>query len=589
VQASFDEVVAEIQAYIEGNAYNIVDWERGEDEESIIVVNPNFSFRKYFLSGEVQSLRFIVNRREQDIQVRIYQFFDNAHEKEYWAIKQKMLQVITVCCVAGLLGGIFDLIALVSLYVPILVHLKEYFQNSADETFDKLFDGMMLKTRGEDVIIAHGSRPFMFTSVFGINCLYSLIILGISSIASATFLVSTILLFLLNMLTVYLVCVLTFTRVHHAYLPLVFFSFFAGLLVFLMNFVSLSTFVAYPNLDGPRSLHIYKVWGAWLSFIGIFLWRFYDLVNDIGRIELRRGKAVKSYLDMSSEERRNIPYVRGVIFGMWLGVSFFSLIGVMISAYSFIAVVVRLFGGKMLSQYPLIVLALMASSAVPVLCVWVVYLRAQINAIKTYSTNHFSGIDEHTKKEMLLICDRLKCSLPIINLTDDKAQPKIENKFFNTPVLRIPGELLKELNHEEIVAVMAHELYHVKYHHKKFIMWRNISMLTLFGSDFAAFFFKSIEHEYDADKFAFNYVEEVYGKGKGMSMVSAIKTIDKFPWSGNGASAEAFVPSFRVDKKQLNNFYDKFKHCMRLYLGNQDMSYFHPPTKRREEFLQSLC
>lgn len=213
-------------------------------------------------------------------------------------------------------------------------------------------------------------------------------------------------------------------------------------------------------------------------------------------------------------------------------------------------------------------------------------LIKDINRIRTQEKVPFNVIETINS-----VCLEMRIKCPIL-LIDDNVQLETQYILGVGMVLWLPKKTLKRLKYEHLVAIFAHEMYHVKKHNFIFSMLCELSEWTLFGKGFLVFSLNTHQIEYDADAFAVKYLKAHNLSKDALSKALHIISIESFiERDKSGARGLRFLlintERERPDERKIS-FTDKLNIFLRFYYGDAVLTYLHPTIEQRNQNMEQL-
>lgn len=218
--------------------------------------------------------------------------------------------------------------------------------------------------------------------------------------------------------------------------------------------------------------------------------------------------------------------------------------------------------------------------AFPLIGFWAVLAQRKIQEVmQIVKLRNNPGVPERIAGMLTDICDFAGISNPIFVI--DKSDSIAANAKFIFPhgfVLRITKKAAEELSPDELEALLAHEIFHIKKHGLPFAILNFLSEWTVFGGGFLNLSQNSKEMEFGADRFA---VEWLGSKGRGkdilvglLDRVSIVNSIGGLAYS---QGAMNFIHPDEPGGQSMHKFIDQ------LFFGDIILSYLHPTINERIE------
>lgn len=219
--------------------------------------------------------------------------------------------------------------------------------------------------------------------------------------------------------------------------------------------------------------------------------------------------------------------------------------------------------------------------AFPIIGFWAVLAQRKIQEImQVVKLRNNSSIPEWIAGRLTHICDFARISKPIIVI--DQSDSIAANAKFIFPlgfVLRLTKKATEGLSPDELETLLAHEIFHIKRHSLPFAILNFLSEWTIFGSGFLNLAQNSKEMEYDADRFA---VEWLGSKGKGKDiLVGLLDKVSIVNSIGGLAYSKGAMNFIRTNHEPGGQSIHKF--IDQLFFGDIVLSYLHPTINERIE------
>jgi len=161
-------------------------------------------------------------------------------------------------------------------------------------------------------------------------------------------------------------------------------------------------------------------------------------------------------------------------------------------------------------------------------------------------------------------------------------------------ILTITDKTAEFLNEQELEALLAHEIGHIKKHAHIYTFLNFFSEWTLFGKGFLTAVLDSRQTEYDADDFCLKWLNE-----RGMSKKVLIDLLNKtltinsvFKYVAQSSSLLAFNEAeISHDRADYENpgLKEKLKLLYEFYFGDLILSYVHPTIEERVRRIEALA
>jgi Zn-dependent protease with chaperone function len=189
------------------------------------------------------------------------------------------------------------------------------------------------------------------------------------------------------------------------------------------------------------------------------------------------------------------------------------------------------------------------------------------------------------------ICSSLGIRHPVLAISDEPViTGSIKSIFPIGIVLKVSKNTIEMLGRDELTAMIAHEMSHLKKHSLIYSFLDFLSEWTFFGKGFLAIITNSKETEFEADRFACKWLES-NGYDK-MVLISALqKSVVASAMLGYLAPSDSIMAfSGREITEPGNNisFAKRMRLCYELYFGDLVLSYIHPSIEERIKRIEGL-
>jgi hypothetical protein len=225
----------------------------------------------------------------------------------------------------------------------------------------------------------------------------------------------------------------------------------------------------------------------------------------------------------------------------------------------------------------------------------------EYSLLKNHPGKH-KRIENYLKEVVKDICKTANISIPVIRVTNssDLNPRTIYLGFpFYKNILIVPKGVWLELHNieEELNALLAHEIWHIKKHTltRKFLCF--LSDYSFFGNGFLALLQNSYQVEKEADDFAIRWLLEKHQNKYNVvhSLRSLLERIDEIIWrntllqSSNSYNfAKLKDPLYRDEiltkydsAQKIERLKINLRILYQMYFGNVILSYFHPSNEQR--------
>lgn len=236
------------------------------------------------------------------------------------------------------------------------------------------------------------------------------------------------------------------------------------------------------------------------------------------------------------------------------------------------------------------------------------WLRRAFNGFNLLIRTENNNLKVPIEQLVRPVCYYANIGMPIVRIIKFHKNVHAGTSFIGFPVfqnvLLVSDNIFRQFDEEEIVTLLAHEIGHMKKHTLLYRVQCAVSDLSFAGSGFLNILSSSFKIEYEADKFAVEYL-----KSKGndasclISLLEGIRDREKtesikeaFSISSSGSLNFAFA---RYDDYRENMIiiYDSSSFLKRLLIsynlfyqmcfGDEVLSYFHPPIEERIKRIKS--
>lgn len=154
---------------------------------------------------------------------------------------------------------------------------------------------------------------------------------------------------------------------------------------------------------------------------------------------------------------------------------------------------------------------------------------------------------------------------------------------FSYPIIVMTKRAIDTLTAQELSAVLAHEIWHVKKHSMRYAILNWFSKTSLFGNGFHTLAISTMEYEFEADAFAVQYL-----RSAGISHEALVAALVKFSTDRQQSRALAFSNSALYltsteleNEKERVGFLGNLRWLFEIYFGDLIISYIHPTLDER--------
>jgi Zn-dependent protease with chaperone function len=251
---------------------------------------------------------------------------------------------------------------------------------------------------------------------------------------------------------------------------------------------------------------------------------------------------------------------------------------------------------------------LMIIYTLPILTVFFFVLRKNLKSmIEGYSllkeqSGKYETIENQLTETIKEMCKSVDVTVPIIRMIDS-SDINAETKYLGFPIFKnilvISEGTWNELydNEDELSAILAHEVWHIKNHTltRKFLCF--LSDYSLFGNGFLTLLQNSFQLEKEADDFAVKWLTKNHkDENKAISSLrSLLEKIEEINWKNTFFQSttslnfamlrddtyrnellKLYDSSLRIERLKIN-----LKLLYQMYFGEEILSYFHPSISQR--------
>lgn len=199
------------------------------------------------------------------------------------------------------------------------------------------------------------------------------------------------------------------------------------------------------------------------------------------------------------------------------------------------------------------------------------------------------------RQKILEICSSSKIKPPSVIIKDSPlVSSNVMQVFLTGDVLMITSKTLEVLNEQELEALLAHEVRHLRTHSFMYNFLDFLSEWTLFGKGFLAVILNTKQLEFEADDFALDWL-----KRRGESKHTLINLLNKILIANSMYKYMAYSNSLlafddmeisEVNSKGKNfTFRESLKLLYELYFGDLIISYVHPTVEERIERIEAIA
>jgi len=226
-------------------------------------------------------------------------------------------------------------------------------------------------------------------------------------------------------------------------------------------------------------------------------------------------------------------------------------------------------------------------------------VNGYLNDMRELKTHARVGDDNINK--ILSICrrisDKLEMGTPPVVIISSKAFFVVTKTVGISHIKSyiLISEQCTRLKNAELEGILAHELYHIKYHSTIWHVLNLLSDFTLFGNGFLVVLINSYQNELKSDAFAVEYLKE---NNMGVSnYIDALRimTISKSLYEVKDIGLKIVDKTKNIKKEidarkrsLLNRIKNRIEILIGFYFGNEIISYIHPTLEERIEIIKTL-
>ncbi len=189
------------------------------------------------------------------------------------------------------------------------------------------------------------------------------------------------------------------------------------------------------------------------------------------------------------------------------------------------------------------------------------------------------------------ICNSLGIRHPVLVISDEPViTGSIKSVFPIGIVFKVSKNTIEMLSKDELAGMIAHEMAHLKRHSLMYSSLDFLSEWTFFGKGFLAIVTNSKEAEFEADRFACNWLRS-NGHDKKVLISALQKSVVANAMLGYLApsnSIMAFSGGKITESSHDITFVERMKLCYELYFGDLVLSYVHPGIEERIKRIEGL-
>ncbi len=249
----------------------------------------------------------------------------------------------------------------------------------------------------------------------------------------------------------------------------------------------------------------------------------------------------------------------------------------------------------------------------PMITALVIVLGKNIRTIiKEYllvkkQSNRYVKIEEEISDKLESMCKSVNVALPIVRVFDS-SDINADTKYLGFPFFKnivvIKKDIYDDLHffEDELEALLAHEIWHIKRHTLIRKLLCSLSDYSLFGNGFLALLQNSYQVEGDADDFAVNWlIKKSNDREKAVYFLkSLIERLDEIDWKTTVTRLTGSYHFFKINEPSyrdkmiseydnasgLDRVLKNLRILYEMYFGTAILSYFHPSSKQRISWVE---
>lgn len=231
--------------------------------------------------------------------------------------------------------------------------------------------------------------------------------------------------------------------------------------------------------------------------------------------------------------------------------------------------------GHLMFISKLIILAL----ALPLMAM---ILRSALNVIYNMINNFYYFMSSFSMKK--IIPESLNKFINEVAVQHDISKPKIKvrnsrkvevntqvNLFLAKPVINISRPTLTKLKENELKAVIAHEIGHIKKGLRKIALAKLLSRVALYPNYFLSILFDFAEMEYEADRFSVEATKDKASLKSALIKMSVLSALSK----KGKVKTSKILPEIAFCKK-ISGYLRRLSAVDKFFFGNVLMGYTYP-------------
>lgn len=229
--------------------------------------------------------------------------------------------------------------------------------------------------------------------------------------------------------------------------------------------------------------------------------------------------------------------------------------------------------------------------AIPLAAIFLVLIVRWIAELRRVAVWRRANPAGEIKDIINKICNSLGIRHPVLVISDEPViTGSIKSVFPIGIVLKVSKNTIEMLRKDELTAMIAHEMAHLKKHSLMYSLLDFLSEWTFFGNGFLAIVTNSKEAEFEADRFACNWLRS-NGHDKKVLISALQKSVVANAMLGYLApsnSIMAFSDGKITESSHDITFVERMKLCYELYFGDLVLSYVHPGIDERIKRIEGL-
>ncbi len=172
-------------------------------------------------------------------------------------------------------------------------------------------------------------------------------------------------------------------------------------------------------------------------------------------------------------------------------------------------------------------------------------------------------------------------------IVDASPLPALQCFFMGFPYFRsvlVVSRGCLRLTANEIEGLLAHELFHIKRHTRRWYLLSLLSDITFFGTGFLNVLTNTFENELAADRFAVEWLHKHNIPTADYTQALRIVSMAAAVNPAGGPSLLASTPAWPAQAPPMG----KLRLLFELYFGDTVASYIHPPLEERIAIIEAI-